>query len=173
MPLIYVTGIETAGKTTACQELKIRGFEAYDIDKGIAHYYNKTTGTRSEWLSSAEARSEDWHNQNDYIMDRAHVERLAEQAQTKPIILCGTTQNDEAVLDLFDKVIYLSLDEATLKQRMAARQPNEFAFAENEKQAILSWHKSSEEAYRKRGATMIDASQPVEQVTKQILAAIQ
>ena len=59
MPFIYVTGIETAGKTTICRELKKLGYGAYDIDKGIAHYYNKATGGRSEWLVSAEDRSED------------------------------------------------------------------------------------------------------------------
>ncbi len=169
MSLIYITGIETAGKTTSCNELKKRGYEAYDIDKGIAHYYNKVTGKQSEWLGSAEARTKEWHEKNDYIMDRAHVESFSKEAKDKLIFLCGTTQNDIKVLDLFDRVVYLYLDEDTLKRRMANRQPNEFAFAEHEKKAILSWHKSSEESYRKRGAIMIDATQPIEKVSDDIL----
>ena len=173
MPLIYVTGIETAGKTTVCNELKKRGFEAYDSDEGVAHYYNKVTGERSEWLESPEERTETWHQQNDYSMDRSHVERLAEQAKNKPIFLCGTTQNDSAVLDLFNKVIYLYLDEATLKTRMTARKSGEFAFSPNEQAAILSWHKPSEDAYRKRGAVMLDATEPVSDVVKQILATVE
>ena len=84
-----------------------------------------------------------------------------------------TTQNDDTVLDLFEKVIYLSLDEVTLKRRMATRQSGEFAFAEHEKQAILGWHKSSEEAYRKRGAIMIDATQPLTQVIARVVATVQ
>lgn len=171
MPLIYVTGIETAGKTTACNELKKHGYEAYDIDKGIAHYFNKESGKQSEWLGSVEDRTEEWHQKNDYTMDRAQVEKFAQEASDKPIFLCGTTQNDAAVLDLFDMVIYLYLDEDTLKQRMA-KQPNEFAFAEHEKKAILSWHKTSEEAYRKRGAVMVDATKPINEVTYSILGAI-
>lgn len=172
MSLIYVTGIETAGKTTNCNELGKRGYEAYDIDEGIAHYYNKQTGERSEWLSSAQTRTQAWHDQNDYMMDRNHVKRFAEQAKGKLIILCGTTQNDEVVLDLFDKIIYLCLDEATLKKRMEKRQQGEFAFAPHEKEAVLSWHKSSEEKYRARGAFMIDATQPVQEVTNQILKVV-
>jgi dephospho-CoA kinase len=171
MPLIYVTGIETAGKTTACSELKKRGYEAHDIDKGIAHYYDKETGKQSEWLGSVEDRTEEWHQKNDYSMDRVEVERFEKEAKDKPIFLCGTTQNDDTVLDLFDQVIYLYLDEVTLRQRMARRQPNEFAFAEHEKKAILSWHKTSEEAYRMRGAVMVDATKPINEVADSILEA--
>lgn len=172
MSLIYVTGIETAGKTSSCRALKRLGYEAYDIDQGIAHYYDTATGTRSEWLSSAAARTKEWHEQHDYMMDRAHVAKFKQAAKDRPIFLCGTTQSDEAVLDLFDKVIYLYLDEATLRQRMHNRGSGAFGFAPHEKKAILGWHKSSEAAYRKRGAVMIDATQPLHDVVTQIIAAV-
>lgn len=173
MPLVYITGIETAGKTTACNELINRGFEAYDIDEGIAHYYDKTSGEQSEWLSSADQRTPEWHQRNAYMMDRAHVQRLADEAKNKLIFLCGTTQHDEVVLDLFDKVVYLYLDEPTLKQRMSNRLSTEFAFSTEEQVAVLSWHKSSEDGYRERGASMVDATLPVEQVADAILAEAQ
>ncbi len=173
MSLIYVTGIETAGKTTACNELKRRGFEAYDIDEGIAHYYDKTTGKQSEWLSAANQRTPEWHQCNAYMMDRAHVQRLADEAKNKLIFLCGTTQHDEVVLDLFDRVVYLYLDEPTLKQRMSNRLSTEFAFSPEEQVAVLGWHKSSEDGYRERGASMVDATLPVEKVADTILAEAQ
>jgi len=172
MPLIYVTGIETAGKTSSCNELKRRGYEAHDIDDGIAHYYNKVTGKQSEWLESVEARTQEWHDQNNYVMDREQVKKFKEAAKDKPLFLCGTTQKDEAVLDLFDKVIYLYLDETTLKHRLNDRQPSELAFAPNEQEAILSWRKSSENNYRRRGATMVDATQPLSLVVDRIIAAV-
>jgi shikimate kinase len=171
MPLIYVTGIETAGKTSCCNELKRLCYEAYDIDKGIAHYYNKLTGKQSEWLNSAEARTKEWHEQNYYMMDRKHVEKFKLAAEDKLIFLCGTTQNDEVVLDLFDKVIYLYLDESTLRQRMNSRHSGEFAFAPHEQKAILGWHKPSEGMYRNHGATMIDATEPLDTVVNKIIAA--
>lgn len=173
MSLIYVTGIETAGKTTNCNELKKRGYEAHDIDDGIAGYFNKQTGVRSDGASNAEKHATDWSEQNVYMMDRQQVGTYAKQAKSKLIFLCGTTQSDELVLDLFDKVIYLYLDEATLRRRMAKRREGEFAFASHEKEAVLSWHKSSEEKYRQCGATMLDASQPVERTADQILAAVE
>lgn len=172
MSLIYVTGIETAGKTSSCNELQRRSYEAHDIDKGIAHYYNKVTGKQSEWLGSVEARTKKWHDENDYLMDRKKVEQFREAAKDKLIFLCGTTQNDDVVLDLFDKVIYLYLDEATLRQRMNSRNSGEFGFAPHEQKAVLGWHKSSEEAYRKRGATMIDATQPLDVVVDGIIVAV-
>jgi len=172
MSFIYITGIETAGKSTVCRELKNRGFEAYDIDEGIAHYYDKATGEQSEWLGAAEARTSEWHETRAYMMDRSHVERIKAQAKDKPIFLCGTTQNDEIVLDLFDKLIYLYLDEDTLRDRMSKRSSTELAFAPHEQQAVLSWHKPCEDKYRKLGATMVDATQPNDKVIESILAAI-
>lgn len=169
MSLLYITGIETAGKTTACNELNQRGYEAHDIDEGIAHYYDKVTGEQSEWNGSAERRTPEWHATRAYMMDRAYVKKFAEQAKNKPIFLCGTTQNDEVVLDLFDKLVYLYLDETTLRQRMSQRLETEFAFALHEQEAVLSWHKSSEDKYRQLGAIMIDAAQPKNTVIDTLL----
>jgi len=75
------------------------------------------------------------------------------------------------VLDLFDTVIYLYLDEATLRQRMAGRHAGQFAFAPHEQQAILGWRQSSEATYRSSGAVMIDAALPVEVVVSSVLKA--
>ncbi len=173
MALIYITGIETAGKSTVCKELLRRGYEACDIDEGIAHYYDKVTGEQSEWNGSSERRTREWHKTRHYMMDRKHVKQLAKQAQNKPIFLCGTTQNDKVVLDLFGELVYLYLDEATLRQRMKNRLSTEFAFAPHEQEAVLSWHKSSEDTYRQHGATMIDATQPVERIVDKIIKKVQ
>lgn len=170
MALVYITGIETAGKTTVCNELRKRGHEAHDIDEGIAHYYDKVTGKQSEWNGAAERRTKEWHQTRAYMMDRAHVERFAQEAKDKTIFLCGTTQNDEVVLDLFDSVVYLYLDEATLRQRMSNRLETEFSFAPHEQEAVLGWHNSSENVYRNRGAIMIDATRPINEVAETILA---
>ncbi len=171
MALIYVTGIETAGKTTSYNELKRRGYEAYDIDDGIAGYCNKLTGVRVEAATDTEKHAADWHERNAYMMDRQQVAAYVAKAKHKPIFLCGTTQSDEVVLDLFDKVIYLYLDETTLQQRMAKRGKGEFGFAPHEKAAILGWRKPCKEKYQQFGASMIDAAQPLEQVIDEILAA--
>ncbi|SRR6266702_1817770 len=172
MPLIYITGIEAAGKSTSTLELKKRGYETYDIDHGIAGYFNKNTGESSDGATDAEKHSPHWHKDNTYMMDRQQVEGYAKQAKDKAIFLCGTTQSDEVVLDLFDKVIYLYLDEETLKQRMARRVEGEFGFAPHEKEVILSWRVSSKDKYRKLGATMIDASLPIQEVVDAILREV-
>lgn len=169
MALIYVTGIETAGKTTVCQGLKSRGFEAYDIDEGIAHYYDKVSKEQSEWLDSAQLRTQEWHSQNDYMMDRAHVERLKAKSVETSIYLCGTTQHDENVRDLFDQIFYLYLDEETLRRRMVDRRKTPFAYSPEEEAAVLSWHQSSEQTYRQLGVTMIDATRTPEQVLEDVL----
>ncbi len=171
MPLIYLTGIETAGKTTTCKELKKRGYEAYDVDEGIAHFYNIVTGKQGTWIDSATGRSEAWYNQHEYLMERSQVEELARKAKDKTIFLCGTTRLDFVVTDLFDQILYLYLDEATLRQRLAIRQSFEWGSAPYERDMILGWHKPTEDDYREYGATMIDATKPIDKVVDEIVKA--
>jgi len=171
MSLVYVTGIEAAGKTTTCQELKKRGYEAYDIDEGIAHFYNVVTGKQARWVDSPTGRSEAWYNQHEYMMERSKVEQLVKKAKDTTIFLCGTTRLDFLVIDVFDQIIYLYLDEATLRQRLSMRQSFEWGSAPYERDMILAWHKPTEDDYKEYGATMIDATQSVASVVDEILAA--
>jgi dephospho-CoA kinase len=170
MALVYVTGIEAAGKSTVCKELQKRGYEAYDIDQdGISAWFNISTGEQFVWPESDLVRNEAWYKDHEYKMIRSSVEQFAKAARSKPIFLCGTTQSDAEVLDLFDVVVYLYLDEATLRRRLAKRTGRGFGGATHELAQILSWHKSSEAAYRERCALMIDATKPIDQVVDRIL----
>ncbi len=73
--------------------------------------------------------------------------------------------------DLFDQIIYLYLDVATLKQRLAIRQSFEWGSAPYERDMILGWHKPTEDDYRGYGATMIDATKPIDKVVDEIIKA--
>lgn len=169
MPLIYITGIEAAGKSTICNALKERGCEAYDIDHGIAYFCSIVTGKKAKPADAATKRTDTWYNQHIYMMDRTKVAQYREQAKDKPIFLCGTTRSDFVVIDLFDTIVYLYLDEATLKKRLQARKDFEFGHAPHEQAMILNWREPTENDYRDYGAVMIDATKSIETVIGEIL----
>jgi hypothetical protein len=73
------------------------------------------------------------------------------------------------VWHLFSKTIYLTIDEATLRERLATRTSNDFGKSDHELAAVLKWHKVGPEQYRTFGATIIDATQPLADVVDDVL----
>jgi dephospho-CoA kinase len=172
MALVFITGISGAGKSTVRDALKSRGYEAHDTDEdGITSWRHKETNEPTHRPTKLEDRTNDFYAQHDWKMSRERIELLAEQAKDKPVFLCGATSNNNEMRDLFDKVVCLTLDEATLKERLANRTTNDFGKSPDELANILSWHKSSEDEYRSSGAVMIDATRPIHAVVEDILAS--
>lgn len=167
--LFYVTGISGAGKTSVGDALIELGYESHDVDReGFAAHYHTETGKRADRA----VRTREFHDAHDWKMSRSMVEELAEKAKGKIIFLCGVVSNENEVWDLFDRVVALTVDEQTLRERLASRDNNEFGKSEDELQMVLEWHKLAEEQYRKHGAIVIDGTQPLEDVVERILEAV-
>ena len=99
------------------------------------------------------------------------VRALAPRADDQLVFLCGSTANEHEVWDLFYRVIYLTIDEQTLRDRLASRTSNDFGKAPEELEAILEWHKVAEGEYRRFGAVIVDATAPLPEVVDNVLAA--
>jgi broad-specificity NMP kinase len=166
MPLVYVTGISGAGKSTVCRELRRRGVDPHDTDEdGNAVWVDVATGATTsacgsddpEWLATHEWR---------LVPDR--VAALARQATDRLVFLCGSAANEAVVWPHFTTVIYLAVDERTLRHRLATRTTNDFGKAPHELAAILGWHRV--DAYRRFGAVVVDATQPLPDVVDEVIA---
>ncbi|MEV6345509.1 hypothetical protein [Actinoplanes sp. NPDC051851] len=83
--------------------------------------------------------------------------------------LCGSAENEAAVLDLVDRVVCLVIDEETLRHRLATRTTNSFGRHPEELAAALEWNPRTRELYAARGATIIDASGPLDAVAAAVL----
>lgn len=175
MPLIYITGISVSGKSAVRTELLKRGYEAHGTDEdGIANFHNNETGEIVGNPIDAPSRTKEWREQHTWKISREAVEKLAEKAKTtnKPIFLCGVAGNDGEVWDLFSQVFALTLDEPTLRERLAARTNNSFGKASHELESLLEWQRTAAEDYAKLGATLIDATRPLAKVVDEILEKV-
>jgi dephospho-CoA kinase len=170
MPLIYITGISGAGKSTICDHLKKAGAEAHDADsEGFNGYYNKDSGLLENPTNNVDAHGEEWNSTHSWRMSREKVEALAKDAKVKTIYLCGTAKNNKELIDIFSKVIILWIDEDTLHHRIMTRSTSEYGKTPNEWQNILKGFKAFKDNQIKSDAIIIDATQPIETVVEEIL----
>jgi shikimate kinase len=172
VPLVYITGISGAGKSAVCHELKSRGYEAHEMDQeDNAVWVNRKTGEVTPMADAPAVKPDTWLEEQEWRVVRRKVEALAQRAHRRIVFLCGTTANENEVWDLFSRVIYLAIDEPTLRRRLASRTSNVFGKRPNELEAILLWHKIGEADYQRFGAVTIDATLPLHEVVDNVLEA--
>lgn len=173
MPLIYITGPSGAGKSTVRNELVKRGYEAHDTDEdGLSAWYDNQTLEPVEF-PKPDDRPEGWFERHDFRLSAERLKELAEHAKTKLIFLCGIPANDNEFREYYDKIICLVIDEETMKRRVATRTTNGFGKSPDELKLMLYWHGKMLERYKEWGATMIDASQSIDDVVAAILDVAQ
>lgn len=173
MSLVFITGIPGAGKSAVSQELKSRGCRTYGTDEDqLAGWYDKDTQQPVSMPSRKVWATPEWRERHNWHIDRAKVETLAAEAHADTIFICGTAANEAEVWDLFSKVVYLLIDEATLRYRLSNRTDNPFGKELRELEAILGWLRNAEADYTRFGAKIIDASRPLKQVVDEILSLV-
>jgi uridine kinase len=169
MPLIYITGPSGAGKSTVRNELVKRGYEAHDTDEdGMSAWYDNQTRESVEFLK-AKDRPADWFEKHDFRLSVERVKELADRAKTKLIFLCGIPANDNEFREYYDKIICLVIDTDTMRHRVATRTTNDFGKSPDELALMLYWHGKMLERYKEWGATMLDASQPLDEVISNVI----
>ncbi|HUD06252.1 MAG TPA: AAA family ATPase [Candidatus Saccharimonadales bacterium] len=174
MSLFFITGIAGTGKTTVWQELKSRGYEAYDVDEsGLAKWQNKETGyVHPKSSVKKEQRTREFLESHSWNVSRQEVEELAVRAKDKDIFLCGAVTNEIEIRDLFKLVFALMVDNKTLKHRLLTRVGNAWGKQPHELEQTLVWQHDANEAYKKFGDFIIDSSRPINDVVNDILKVV-
>ncbi|WP_432942904.1 AAA family ATPase [Kribbella sp. CA-253562] len=169
MPLVLVTGPSGAGKSTVGAELRRRGHPSYDTDlDGLSRWY---LGDR-EVAPPGPAADDRWYAEHVLRLPLETVRRIAAAHSQELAFVCGTVGNEGEIWDLFDAVVSLSLDEATIRRRLATRAPGSFGSTPDDVRRVLGWAATIDEDNARYGALLVDASGPVEQVAELILGGL-
>ena len=159
---ILVTGSSGTGKSTICRELGARGFRTVDGDRDLAYQGDPVTGERLP--TSVTGRASHWN----HLWDVTRSRDLAAADAGEIVFFCGDARNLDDVLDLFDAIVVLQIDDATLRRRLARRPASEFGATLDESDLVLRLHQ--EPSRWPSTATLIDATRAVDVVVDEILA---
>lgn len=169
---MWVTGNSGAGKSTVCGVLIARGHLALDADDdGFSRWVDRATGEAV--VSPPDPVPKGWLDRHGWTIVRERVETLAEESRGRIAFLCGSAENEADVRDLFDHIVCLVIDENTLRHRLATRTTNTFGQHPEELRAALEWNPRMPALYESLGATILDASKPLSEVTDGVIDAVQ
>ncbi|MEV7075026.1 AAA family ATPase [Streptomyces sp. NPDC093990] len=172
MTLVWLTGNSGAGKSTVCEVLRARGYLALDADgDGFCRWIDRANGEVVATPPDPVPRG--WLDRYGWMIVRERVEALAEESRGRLAFLCGSAENEPEVLHLFDQIVCLVIDENTLRHRLANRTTNTFGRHPEELAAALKWNPRMPGLYEGLGATVLDASRPLNEVTDRVIEAAQ
>lgn len=158
-----IEGVSCAGKTTVCDELQRRGYQAIHGDRELAYFGDRRSG------EPVTADTPDEHRA--WIWDLEKIRALIAD-QTQPLtFLCGGSRNSERFIGLLDGVFVLEIDLETLNRRLAARPKDEWGGTASEGEAFARFQHATK-AYLPEGGISIDATEPILSVVNSILAHI-
>lgn len=171
MALVWVTGNSGTGKSTICKLLKDQGRLAFDADwDGYNGWVDRTSGAIVK--DPPYPVPAGWLDRFAWRISRTEVEGLAAKMQHKMAFLCGSAENEEAVLDLFDLLVCVVIDNETLQTRLLTRTSNAFGKNPEEMAAALQNNNITESTYRDLGAVIVNGTRPPSEVVDEILDAV-
>lgn len=164
-----ITGVAGTGKTAVIEQLAKRGYTAYSTDEipEATQLQDLTTGQFIKKIGAPIDFSKyGWNWQADGLKS------LLSSDDT--VFIGASVSNQEKFHHLFDKIFVLSVDEATLRNRLATRIKDD-NYGKNPKDLarVLYLHKKLEHRLiDEAGGVAIDGTQPVEKVESEILSHI-
>lgn len=158
---ILVEGTSGTGKTSVCEELKRRGYQAIHGDRELAYQGDPDTGAPVDVTGLAV------HDHHIWRTDL--VKALTEDKHEAATFFCGGSRNSDRFIHLFDEIFVLEIDVESLNRRLDGRPKGEWGGPgrQAERDLILRRHATKEDIPQR--GTLIDATAPLEQVVDEIL----
>jgi thymidylate kinase len=151
-----VEGVSGTGKTSVCNELNRRGYQAIHGDRELAYQGDPETG---QPIVSAVHEHHIW--------DVGRVRTLVADPSEPVTFFCGGSRNFSKFLHLFDEVFVLDVDLDTLHRRLDQRPDDEWGSKPSERELIVRLHRTKEDL--PLTGTVIDATSPLKDVVDEIL----
>lgn len=159
MSLILVTGTAGSGKSTILHQLSLRGYIVYGTDEDvIAQWIHRQTD--EVCIPPEDFDLHEWYENHQWTFNPLKINELVKRAHKleQTIYLFGVADGLETVAHHFSRIVLLTADEATLKQRIAERTDNDFGKDPQEFKITLEWQKKHEAEFHKQGETIIDTT---------------
>jgi len=154
-----IEGVSGTGKTSVCNELRRRGYDAIHGDRELSYQGDPETGKPMDGVK---------HEHHIWDVDRV---RALVANQDEPVtFFCGGSRNISQFVDLFDGVFILEVDLDTLNQRIDQRSENEWGGKPTERELIVRLHQTKEDL--PKNGIAIDAAQPIARVVDGIIDLI-
>jgi hypothetical protein len=154
-----IEGVSGTGKTSVCNELLRRGYDAIHGDRELSYQGDPETGTPMDGVK---------HEHHIWDVDR--VRALVANQDEAVTFFCGGSRNFSKFVDLFDGVFILEVDLDTLNQRIDQRSENEWGGKPTERELIVRLHQTKEDL--PKNGIAIDATQPIARVVDGIIDLI-
>ncbi|MFL5651676.1 MAG: AAA family ATPase [Chloroflexota bacterium] len=152
-----IEGLSGTGKTSVCDELQRRGYQAIHGDRELAYQGDPETGKPTD-----DSRHEH------HIWDVDRVRALVADKAVPETFFCDGSRNLAKFIDLFNAIFVLDLDLETLNRRLDARPDSEWGGGKPvERKLIERLHATKEDI--PRDGIVIDASAPLARVVDEIL----
>lgn len=164
MSTYLITGIAGSGKSTIKSELINRGYTAYDVDDGMAHWIHRTTGTPVAYDPALVPMTDE----HDWSINKSVLDRALESDNI--VFICGSAHDLYCYFDRFDTVFLLQYPSAeSVRTRLVSRTDNSYGKDPKELASIISYWKDYEQEYVTHGAEVIDCTTPLNDVVNRIL----
>jgi hypothetical protein len=170
MQAFLVTGNPGSGKSALAAELSRRGLLAVDSDDDteLAHWVD-AAGDR---VAGPQRPDEQWLRAHRWVWSRFRM-RAVLAGQDRAVFVCGIADNQDALLDLFDRVFLLHIDGPTQETRMAAHDAlNPAGRTEAGRRQIRDGQAVFEAQMLRHGAIAVDGTAPSAVVADQLLALV-
>jgi len=151
-----VEGVSGTGKTSVCNELAQRGYQAIHGDRVLAYQGDPETGAALDTAAH-----------ENHIWDEVRVRALAADQHDPVTFFCGGSRNFSRFIDVFDEVFVLDVDLETLHERLDQRPPDEWGAKPSERQLIGHLHRTKSDI--PTTGIVIDATRAVSDVVDEIL----
>jgi len=156
-----IEGVSGTGKSSVCEELQRRGYQAINGDHELAYQGDPETGEPTEGGV---------HEHHIWNVDK--VKALVADRDDGATFFCGGSRNFLKFIDLFDGVFVLDVDLETLHRRLDERPDDEWGGGEpTDRELIVRWHQTKADV--PENGVVIDATAPIERVVDDILRRCQ
>ena len=182
-----IEGVSGTGKTTVCDELLRRGYQAIHGDRVLAYPGDPETGeplTDEQALEAVHPGGGGHSPGSDcpaclawlherWIWNLELVRSLAADHDEPVTFFCGGSRNVSKIIELFDGVFVLDVDLDTVLSRLARRPEDEFGGKQSERDFVAGLHRTRADRLLDRqvpeDAIVIDTSRPVTQVVDAVI----